>query len=104
MAEKKDELGIWGLRVDPGGATLPGGMSPRESVVIGRGVDCDIMVKDAKASRQHCRLTRRDGDFLLEDLQSRNGTYVEGRKIDAPTVLKLNQSFQVGDTVFYLSR
>lgn len=75
----------------------------RESVVIGRGSECDIVVKDAKASRRHCQLSRKENGFLLEDLGSRNGTYVNGRKISEPILLHHNETFRIGETMFYLS-
>jgi pSer/pThr/pTyr-binding forkhead associated (FHA) protein len=77
-------------------------LQKRDSVVIGRGVECDVVIKDLKASRRHCQLTRQPEGFLLEDLGSRNGTLVNGVKITAPLLLKTNQTFQVGDTIFYL--
>jgi pSer/pThr/pTyr-binding forkhead associated (FHA) protein len=75
----------------------------RKSVLIGRGAHCDVVVKDAKASREHCRLTLEGAGFSLEDLGSRNGTYVDGLKIAQPTVLQVNQTFKIGDTIFYLA-
>jgi len=78
-------------------------LQKRDSVVIGRGSECDVVIKDAKASRQHCKLSRKEDGFLLEDLGSRNGTLVNGSKITEPVLLKANQTFQVGDTMFYLA-
>ena len=75
----------------------------RESVVIGRDKDCDVVIQDPKASRHHCKLTRKENGFLLEDLESRNGTLVNGVRITEPTLLKASQTFQVGDTMFYLA-
>ena len=77
-------------------------LQKRDSVVIGRGTDCDVVIQVLKASRRHCQLTRREDGFLLEDLGSRNGTLVNGSKITAPILLKVNQTFQIGDTMFYL--
>ncbi len=76
----------------------------RDEIVIGRGVECDVVIKDAKASRKHCRLLRKPDGFILEDLGSKNGTYVEGRRIDAQVLLRADQTFKIGDTVFYLSQ
>ncbi len=78
-------------------------LQQRKTVVIGRGPGCDVVLKDVKASRKHCRLTRKDGSFQLEDLGSKNGTFVEGVRITEPVLLKINQTFKVGDTVFYLA-
>ena len=78
-------------------------LQKRDSVVIGRGADSDVVIKDLKASRRHCQLTRQNGGFLLEDLGSRNGTLVHGERITAPILLKAGQTFQIGDTMFYLA-
>jgi pSer/pThr/pTyr-binding forkhead associated (FHA) protein len=76
----------------------------REEIVIGRGVECDVVIKDVKASRRHCRLVRKGEGFLLEDLGSKNGTFVDGKKISDQVALKTQQTFKIGDTVFYLSQ
>jgi len=47
-----------------------------ESIVIGRDPDCQLVIADPKASRQHCVIERRLGKFILRD-HSTNGTYVE---------------------------
>jgi pSer/pThr/pTyr-binding forkhead associated (FHA) protein len=75
----------------------------RDSVVIGRGTECDVVIKDPKASRRHCQLTRKEAGFLLEDLGSKNGTYVNGSRITSPIVLKPNETFKIGETMFYLA-
>jgi pSer/pThr/pTyr-binding forkhead associated (FHA) protein len=78
-------------------------LQKRDAVVIGRGSECDVVIHDLKASRQHCKLSRQEQGFLLEDLDSRNGTIVNGQKISEPVLLKTNSTFQIGDTMFYLS-
>ncbi len=75
----------------------------RKMIVIGRDAECDLVIRDAKASRRHCKLTRGTGDFILEDLGSKNGTQVDGKRIEAPVSLRAGQAFKVGDTVFYLT-
>lgn len=86
-------------RGQPVGADLQN----RKSIVIGRGLDCDVVVKDVKASRRHCQLTRQGSVFVLEDLGSKNGTFVNGERITTSINLKPNQSFKIGDTVFYIA-
>ncbi len=49
---------------------------------VGRGLDCDVVVDDPLASRVHAVLAQREGDWWIADSKSRNGTYVNGRKID----------------------
>lgn len=91
------------LKGDGGGEAFSANLERRESVVIGRGLDCDIVIRDVKASRRHCKLTRQAGSFLLEDLNSKNGTYVDGVRIKDPILLNMNQTFKIGDTMFYLA-
>ena len=87
---------------DPG-YPLAASLEGRKSIVIGRGAECDVVIKDPKASRRHCQLTRAEAGFILEDLKSRNGTSVNGERIQSPVTIKANQAFKVGDTVFYIA-
>src|SRR5512143_1484742 len=56
--------------------------------VIGRRSDCQIFVPDMRVSRQHARLVRASDGWQLEDLGSNNGTYINGVRLQAATVLK----------------
>ena len=106
MAEQKDKPEVpRSLSVTSGSPEklIETSLQKRESVVIGRGSECDVVIHDMKASRQHCKLTRKEDGFLLEDLSSRNGTLVNGNPIKDPVLLKANQTFQIGDTMFYLA-
>ena len=47
----------------------------RDATMIGRGPDCELVISDPKASRQHCTIERRQDRFVLQD-HSTNGTYV----------------------------
>lgn len=52
------------------------------SVLIGRGSDCDISLPKRQISRHHARIERTaDGGYLLRDLDSKNGTYVNGEEV-----------------------
>src|SRR4051812_29159906 len=51
------------------------------SWIIGSGEDCDLVVDSPTVSGRHCRLTREADGFVLEDLGSTNGTYVNGARI-----------------------
>ncbi|HYE31228.1 MAG TPA: FHA domain-containing protein [Methylomirabilota bacterium] len=93
------------LRVALGsGESLEKGLKDRASVIIGRDASCDIIIHDAKASRKHCRLSRNGAEYLLEDLGSRNGTLVNGVKISGPMTLQHKQTFQIGDTMFFIGQ
>lgn len=68
---------------------LPG--SPREhlldrdEILIGRSGDCDVPLGSKFVSRHHARIFRGDDGWLIEDLSSRNGTVVNGERIEAAT-------------------
>jgi FHA domain len=53
----------------------------REELVIGRHPSCDVVVTDETVSRQHARLTFRDGGWIVQDLDSTNGTRVNGQYV-----------------------
>lgn len=72
-----------GLLVFEGSAlntVLPLGSEP---VTIGRDADCSIRVGDSAVSRLHCSVQRRDGDLLLTDRGSTNGTFRCGKRVDS---------------------
>lgn len=49
--------------------------------VIGRSIEVDFMVDDAGVSRRHCRVLSTGGAYAVEDLGSRNGTFVNGQRV-----------------------
>jgi hypothetical protein len=53
----------------------------QEDLVIGRHPDCDVVVSHPTVSRCHARLTFRDGGWILQDLESTNGTTLNGRRV-----------------------
>jgi len=63
-------------------------------IAIGREAGSDVFVNDVEVSRQHARLVSQFGDYTLEDLDSTNGTFVNGQRITGPRILK------PGDTIF----
>lgn len=71
------------------------GTSPRRqwalqgaAIVIGRGDDCHVIIDDRQASRHHARITQTQDGYVLEDLRSKNGTFLNGQPLTVPTVLK----------------
>ncbi len=66
-----------------------------ERTTIGRSPDCDIFLDDVTVSRRHAVLIARDGDFLIEDQGSLNGTYVNRRRIESER-LESGDEVQVG--------
>ncbi|MBC9956113.1 FHA domain-containing protein [Yimella sp. cx-51] len=70
-----------------------------ESLTIGRGRDNSIVLDDMLVSRKHLRITADDQGLLLEDLGSRNGTYVNGRRVET-SHLQEGDRIGVGGTTF----
>ncbi|MEP7287733.1 MAG: FHA domain-containing protein [Chloroflexota bacterium] len=75
-----------------------------DAYIIGRREDCDVILPyDSQVSRQHARLTFKEGQWSVQDMGSRNGTYVGKQKIDSITPLEPGQMFRVGRTWLRLS-
>ena len=76
---------------------------PERDVVLGRDPDCDIRVPDGDISRKHCRLLIKKGKLYVQDLQSRNGTYVNDQLIETETPLQPGDQLRVGPMLFELA-
>jgi len=55
-----------------------------DTIVIGRHPACEIRMSEETVSRRHARIVAADGGYVLEDLGSRNGTYVNGQRVTSP--------------------
>ena len=67
---------------------------------IGRASANDICIDDTFASSRHARLYDRDGVVYIEDMNSTNGTYVNGRRLGAQQALRPADKIRIGDTEF----
>ena len=67
--------------------------------IIGSAGDCDLVVARPTVSGRHCRLTETPGGFLLEDLGSSNGTYVNGMRIGSATRVSPADAITLGLTI-----
>lgn len=67
--------------------------------VLGRSGEADLVLDDPYASEFHMRLVAQADGMTLHDLGSTNGTYVNGRRVTAPTQLRRGDTIQVGKTV-----
>lgn len=75
-----------------------------DRIVIGREESSDVVLEDEEVSREHAVIeTQSDGRTLISDLGSRNGTYVNGRRIAGPTELRGNESIRLGGTELRIS-
>lgn len=76
-----------------------------DDATIGRGGGCTVpLAFDTFVSQVHSRVTARDGSLWIEDVGSRNGTLVNGKRIEQPTRLKRGDRIQVGQTVLEVDR
>jgi len=73
-----------------------------EPLSIGRSREADIPLLDDKVSRVHCGIRLSDGEFYIKDLKSRNGTFVNGARVEDTAKLKAGDRIQIGSTVFVL--
>jgi len=73
-----------------------------EEFVVGRANTCDFVLGDDFASSQHARLFRRGSQWFIEDLESRNGTYVAGTRIDQPELVGVGTDIKMGRSVVRL--
>jgi pSer/pThr/pTyr-binding forkhead associated (FHA) protein len=69
-----------------------------DSLTIGRGRDCHLVLDDKYASRHHARVQLSSGNHILIDEGSRNGTLVEGKRIARPHTLLDGEEIQIGRT------
>ena len=99
-------------QVPQGGRPVgPGGMSrwlvmgsrrielTEGETVVGRDPHAGAWIDLGPVSRQHARITVEAGSVLIEDLGSRNGTFVRGRRISEPAPLKDRDEFRLGSVV-----
>ena len=70
-----------------------------QPITIGRSPDADIVLLDDKVSRIHCGVRLWDGEFYLKDLKSKNGTVVNGEKVEVAK-LRSGDQFRIGSTAF----
>src|ERR1700722_9418727 len=84
-----------------------GGAERREAfdkneINVGRVQGNDLMLPKGNVSKHHARLLYRDGRFIVTDLKSTNGTYVNGRKIAQATIVREGDKIYIGDFVLRL--
>jgi len=73
---------------------------PTPKCVIGRGEDCHLRPKSDAISRKHCVIYVKEGELLVRDLNSKNGTLVNGDRIAEDRVLKAGDTIQFGPLAF----
>jgi predicted component of type VI protein secretion system len=71
-----------------------------QEILVGRVPGNDLVLRAGNVSRQHARFAYKDARLIVSDLGSANGTYVNGRRIRQPTILRDGDEVWIGD--FYL--
>jgi hypothetical protein len=75
-----------------------------QQITIGRASDATLVLSDDYASTRHARLFPQDGQWLVEDLGSTNGTYLDRQKVTEPTPVPLGVPIRIGKTVLELRK
>lgn len=75
-----------------------------QQILIGRANDATLVLTDDYASSRHARLFPQDGQWIVEDLGSTNGTYLGRQKVTSPTPVPVGVPIHIGKTVLELRR
>ncbi|MCK5793472.1 MAG: FHA domain-containing protein [Anaerolineales bacterium] len=71
-----------------------------DEIIIGRGEENEIVFNIAEVSRTHAVLTKAEEGFMIKDLGSTNGTYVDKKKIGGKYLLKPGDTVMLGDAIY----
>ncbi len=83
--------------------TDPGGNEhyfSNPTITLGRAVENDIVIVSKRVSREHARIQRQGRHWVLEDLGSTNGTFVNEERVHAPARLRDGDRLSIGDVIF----
>jgi hypothetical protein len=75
-----------------------------QQITLGRANDATLVLNDDYASSRHARIFPQDGQWIVEDLGSTNGTYLDRQKVIRPTPVPLGVPIRIGKTVLELRR
>jgi pSer/pThr/pTyr-binding forkhead associated (FHA) protein len=76
----------------------------QQQITLGRANDATLMLNDDYASSRHARIFPQDGQWIVEDLGSTNGTYLDRQKVTRPMPVPLGVPIRIGKTVLELRR
>lgn len=95
----------WTLTIERGSKTLRGQhVSVISPVVVGRAPGSDITIADDIVSGRHARFAMMGSDLTVEDLNSTNGTYLNGQPVHEVQRCKEGDQVQIGDAVIKVGR
>jgi hypothetical protein len=75
-----------------------------QQITVGRADDATLVLNDDYASTRHARLFPQDGQWIVEDLGSTNGTYLDRQKVTQPTPVQVGVPIRIGKTVLELRK
>jgi pSer/pThr/pTyr-binding forkhead associated (FHA) protein len=75
-----------------------------QQITMGRANDATLVLNDDYASSRHARIFPQDGQWIVEDLGSTNGTYLDRQKVTRPTPVPVGVPIRIGKTVVELRR
>ena len=87
------------LRVVQGGRSGELHELVTDRLVLGRHPSCEVVLENAVISRQHARLIRQGAGYVIEDLGSRNGTYINGKAVSGLQPVKDTDRIRICDYV-----
>jgi pSer/pThr/pTyr-binding forkhead associated (FHA) protein len=73
-----------------------------DATIIGRHDDCDLRIPLKDVSRKHCQISRNNQSIKIRDLDSRNGTYINGKRINEETTAKAGDYITISPLTFLL--
>jgi hypothetical protein len=76
----------------------------REPLTIGRSAESGLVIRDDYTSTHHARLLLWNDEWMIQDLDSTNGTFLDGRRVTVPTQVPLDTPIKIGTTTFELKR
>jgi pSer/pThr/pTyr-binding forkhead associated (FHA) protein len=76
----------------------------REPLTIGRSGESGLIIRDDYTSTHHARLLLWNNEWMIQDLDSTNGTFLGGTRVTVPTQVPLNTPIKIGTTTFELRR
>jgi len=82
-----------GLRID---------LEDRKEIVIGRSPGADLVIADEFASNMHSKLVAVGNEWVLQDLNSTNGTFLDGKRVTTPMTMRAGATVRIGTTTFDL--
>lgn len=73
-----------------------------DQLTIGRSAQSGLVIRDEYTSTNHARLQLWNGDWVIQDLNSTNGTFVNNQRVSVPTPVALYTPVSIGSTIFEL--